>query len=176
MRKITKKPLIPIGMVWVVLLVFSCDEKPKTNTPPAADPLYPPASLPVETLTIAGESFTIELAFQRHTRLKGLMFRDSLPSNTGMLFLFDREKPRSFYMKNCLIDLDILFLKATGVIAQITTMKTPIPGKPLIYYPCEIPVKYVLELPAGTAQRLGIKAGQKIILTSRITNALPDSD
>lgn len=171
----SKKLLIPITLVWVVSQVFSCD-KSKSNAPAAPDSLPSSVSLPVEKLTIGGEVFTVELAFQQHSRLRGLMFRESLPANAGMLFLFDREKPRSFYMKNCLIDLDILFIKADGEIALISTMKTPEPGKPLIYYPCEIPVKYVLELPAGTAQRLGIKAGQKIILTSRIANALPDPD
>jgi len=176
MRKNTKKLLISTGLVWVVSVISSCDEKPKSNTASPADPFSSAVSLPTERLTIGGEVFTVELAFQQHTRLRGLMFRESLPANAGMLFLFEREKPRSFYMKNCLIDLDILFIKADGEIARISTMKVPEPGKPLIYYSCETPVKYVLELPAGTAGRLGIKAGQKIVLTSRITNALPDPE
>ena len=168
---------IKIGILIVIVSIagFSCDKKDgPEDTAPLPLPAYQMPTIPSETLTIASETFTVELAFQNHTRLKGLMFRDHLSPNSGMLFLYEREKPRVFYMKNCLIDLDILFIKASGEIAQITTMKVPAPDKPLIYYPCETPVQYALELPVGTASRLGLAVGQKINLTKRIRNILPD--
>jgi hypothetical protein len=161
----------------VCIAGFSCDDETGTSeSVPVSSSVnqLPPA--PTETLTIGGETYTVELAFQRHVRQKGLMFRDQLEPNTGMLFVFAHEKPRVFYMKNCLIDLDILFMKASGEIAQITTMKVPEPGKPLIYYRCETPVQYAMELSAGTVACLGLEVGRKIALTRRIRNILPDPD
>ena len=65
-------------------------------------------------------------------------------------------------MKNCLIDLDAVFIKADGTIANIVNMKVPVQDKSLKYYRSKGPIKYAIELPAGTALRLGLAAGQKI--------------
>ena len=134
------------------------------------------SSLPTADINLAGENFTVELAFTDRTRRKGLMFRSHLPDHTGMLFIFADSRQRSFYMKNCLIDLDILFITADGTIATVTTMTVPTPGKPLKYYPSGVPTKYALELPAGTAARLKLKVAQKIELPPRIRNITPKPD
>ena len=98
---------------------------------------------------------------------KGLMFVKHLPADEGMLFVFDKEEPHYFWMKNTLIDLDIIFLSADGVITQLYE-KVP---HTYTYTPeSEIPVvggmaQYVLETAAGTAARHGLKSGDKIIFT-----------
>jgi len=153
-----------------------CKKQPEPNQPALNlfNPAPPP--LPTETLALGTESFTVELAFTRAARNRGLMFRPELPPNAGMLFVFDKTIPQNFYMKNCLIDLDLLYLDDTGQVTKIITMQKPVPGQPLLYYSSDVPVKYALELPAGTARRLNLAPGQKIPLPSRIRTIIVDPD
>ena len=73
-------------------------------------------------------------------------------------------------MKNCLIDLDALFIDPNGKIVKIVTMKAPIPGEPLMEYCSDLPVKYALELPAGSATRLSLRPGQIISWPEEVVN------
>ncbi len=166
---------------WLGILLTApagCKKQSDTSYQPSAvSPLSSTlAPLPTETILLAGQSFTVELAYKNHTRQQGLMYRKELAPNAGMLFLFASEKKRTFYMKNCLIDLDILFLRADGTIVKLDFMKVPRPGTSLTYYSSEFPAQYALELPAGTIERLGLKTGQKILFPPRILNILPDPD
>ncbi|MFC1809692.1 DUF192 domain-containing protein [Candidatus Omnitrophota bacterium] len=72
--------------------------------------------------TLGGVEVSLEVADDVRTRTRGLMYRKSLPENYGMIFIFDTEKMRSFWMKNTLIDLDIAFLNKEGVIVDIKRM------------------------------------------------------
>jgi len=90
---------------------------------------------------------------------RGLMYRTSLAENAGMLFLFDQSRDVSFWMKNTLISLDVLFIRDDGIITKIaartkTNDLTPIPS--------EGPVASVLEIKGGEAERLGIKVGDSV--------------
>jgi len=152
--------------------LISCEKPAPTSDSTAA----PAPSLPTEQLIVAGQNFTVELAYKRTTRARGLMFRKELPPDAGMLFIFAEAQPRSFYMMNCLIDLDLIFIEPTGRIAKITTMKAPLPGRPLIYYDCFSPVKYALELPAGTAGKLKLRPGARIELPAWLGRITPDPD
>ena len=95
---------------------------------------------------------------------KGLMFVKHLPENQGMLFVFTQEETQHFWMKNTLIDLDIIFLNSDGKINQIfeqvphTYTYTPDAHIPVV----SAPAQYVLEVPAGTAARHQLKIGEKI--------------
>ena len=130
--------------------------------------------LSTQMMKVGSRDFTVELAFTDQSRERGLMYRDKLGSNEGMLFIFPRERQLNFYMKNCLIDLDILYIRETGEIAKIMTMKKPQAGKPLADYYSDVPVKYALELPVGTAGELGLKKGDMIEIPSRVEKIRPE--
>jgi len=154
---------------------LSCE---KDSPPPDSSipPVIPVQTLPKVTLQIAGQPFTLELAVTRPARTRGLMFRKDLAPDTGMLFVFSNSQPRSFYMKNCLIDLDLIYLDPQGKIVSFTTMKMPVPGRPLQTYPSTGPAQYVIELSAGTAARLNLKSGQSIPLPRRVLTIIPEPD
>jgi len=103
--------------------------------------------------------FEVELATTPAEREQGLMFRKSLAPNAGMLFLYPNEQEVAFWMKNTLIPLDMLFLKADGSIARIAHDAVPLDETPI---PSNAAVKAVLEVNGGTAQALGIKEGDKV--------------
>ena len=164
-------------LLCLVVAVASCKKDPENDSstaPVNTDNTETSSSLPVDKLDVAGETFNIELAFTRASRTRGLMFRRELASNRGMLFIFDKSRLRSFYMKNCLIDLDAVFIKDSGEITAVATMTVPVPGRALRTYSSGAPVKYVLELPAGTARRLDLYPGRMITIPARIQNIIPD--
>jgi len=133
-------------------------------------------SLPTETITLADQTFTLELAYTRKARQRGLMFRKELATDRGMLFIFNKARSRSFYMKNCLIDLDIIFLDGQGNIVRMHHMKKPVPGATLETYSSEKPAQYALELPVDTIEKLKLRIGQTVQLPPRIRNIIPEPD
>ena len=133
-------------------------------------------SLPKEVFTIGGETFEIELAFTQKTRAQGLMFRESIGKNEGMFFVFQRPSIQQFYMKNCRVDLDILFIKEDGHIDKVAHMTVPLPGQKLKHYRSQTQVRFVLELASGTCNRLNLQPGQILELPKRIYRILPDKN
>ena len=134
------------------------------------------ATLPKEMFVIGGEPFEIELAYTHQARQKGLMFRKSVGQNEGMFFVFHRPRIQSFYMKNCLVDLDIVFIKESGEIDRIDRMTVPVAGKTLKNYFSRSAVRFVLELKAGSCERLGLKEGQILELPQRVFRIISDRD
>jgi uncharacterized membrane protein (UPF0127 family) len=102
-----------------------------------------------------------ELAETPEERQIGLMHRQYLADNHGMLFIYDREKLLSFWMKNTYISLDIIYFSANG--DWVSTARDTIPQS-LTTYPSLAPAQFVLELPAGHASRLNIGAGSKLMI------------
>lgn len=113
-----------------------------------------PAPLIAETAT-GEKTFSIEIADDPDERSMGLMHRRILPADRGMLFVFDRAQPVSFWMKNTPLPLDLVFIDAEG---RVRAVKQGEPFSEAAISP-DVPVQYVLELNAGTAQRLGISDG-----------------
>jgi len=103
--------------------------------------------------------FNIELALDEAQRARGLMFRDKLGPYDGMLFDFYREAPVSFWMKNTLIPLDMVFIAGDGTIRHIHANAVPLSTDAI---PSEFPVRAVLEINGGSARLLGIKPGDKV--------------
>ena len=129
------------------------------------EPLNPAKaqSLPTSPLTIQSSAglhkFVVELAVKQSERDIGLMHRNFLAADRGMLFDFHSERPQKFWMRNTFIRLDMLFVRASGEIAFIAENTTPHSEAPV--GPSQ-PVQAVLELPGGTAKRLGIKTGDVV--------------
>lgn len=116
---------------------------------------------PLEIHTAAGKvhHFRVELAADDATRERGLMFRTRLAPDHGMLFDFGRTFTVHMWMKNTRIPLDMLFIRADGVIARIAADTVPFSEETVS---SGNPVRYVLEVPGGTAARLGIRPGDRV--------------
>lgn len=112
---------------------------------------------------LKGQRFSVEIADDRESQAMGLMFRDSLPADHGMLFIFRSEQPRSFWMKNTRIPLDIMYftsdLKLINAVRAVPCRIQQCPS-----YPSDGPAMYVLELNAGTASELGLVPGDVMTL------------
>ena len=120
--------------------------------------------------------FRVEIVDTPDTRAQGLMFRDTLPEGTGMLFVYDQPQPLAFWMRNTRIPLDLLFIDAEGVIRHIHPQavpfdETPIPGaRPSDPDPARL---LVLEIGGGEAERLGLRPGMAIANPALPATALP---
>lgn len=118
----------------------------------------------LEALSIVGQGgqrqkFQVEVARNDADRAQGLMFRRSMPADRGMLFDFGKVEPVSMWMQNTYLSLDMLFIRPDGTIARIAAHTEPLSTRTI---PSGEPVLAVLELNAGTAAKLGIKAGDKV--------------
>jgi uncharacterized membrane protein (UPF0127 family) len=136
---------------------------------PAADAsALSPAGLQLVPLTIDSKgkrhTFTVEVAGTSQEQAQGLMFRTELAPDAGMIFPFPTLKPASFWMKNTVIPLDIIFVRADGSIESIAANTTPYS---LDAVSSQGPVAAVLELAGGRAAQLGIKPGDIVKLQTR---------
>lgn len=117
----------------------------------------------LETLTIASGSqrhaFQVEVMRTPDQRARGLMHRNYLPPDRGMLFDFGRTEPVAMWMQNTYIPLDMLFIRADGTVARIAENTEPLSTRTI---PSGEPVLSVLEINGGTAAKLGIKPGDKV--------------
>ena len=116
---------------------------------------------PVATVHTARGSVRIrlELALTPEAQERGLMYRSSLPEDQGMLFVFPADADHSFWMKNTLIPLDLLFIAADGTVVGLHANATPLSTASI---GVGRPSRYVLEVPGGNAARRGIAAGDRV--------------
>ncbi len=103
--------------------------------------------------------FEVDLATNDAERSRGLMFRKQLGAYEGMLFDFFQEMPVSFWMKNTLIPLDMVFIAADGTVKHVHANAVPLSTDAI---PSLYPVRAVLEINGGSAALLGIKPGDKV--------------
>lgn len=111
------------------------------------------------TVTLKGHKFDVEQANDPASQERGLMFRDSMPDDHGMIFNFADEQPRTFWMKNCRMPLDILYFDKNYKLVSAQQRVPACRSDPCPTYPSEGPAQYVLELNAGMADKLGVKPG-----------------
>ena len=120
----------------------------------------------IVSITVGNDIYHIEVARTREDQSRGLMYRESLGSDEGMIFIYEEDKKLSFWMKNTSIPLSIAFVAKDGTIKEIHQMKpeslTPVNSTHS--------VRYALELPSGSFQRSSVSVGDKIILSSLITD------
>jgi len=118
-------------------------------------------SSPLRVKTADGEHIlTVELALDRPSQERGLMFRRSMSADHGMLFIYHRERNIAMWMKNTILPLDMLFVRRDGTISKIVADTEPFSERII---PSDGPVYAVLELNAGTARRLAIRVGDRLI-------------
>ncbi|QPQ55172.1 DUF192 domain-containing protein [Allosphingosinicella flava] len=136
------------------------------NAQPQAQPTAPvrsEAGLRVVPLTIRADGrahlFQVEVAATPQEQGQGLMYRQTLAPNAGMIFPFEEPRIASFWMKNTLIPLDMVFIRADGTISSIAANTIPHSLTPV---QSSEPVAAVLELAGGRAAELGIEAGDKV--------------
>lgn len=142
--------------------------KPTPTTSPSTQPQAPR----IEELTIAGELYRLEVAADERARARGLMERDAIEDHHGMIFIFPEPALLSFWMKNCLIDIDVMFVDAHGVITATHTMRAEPLRRPresefayeqrLRKYTSRRPAQFAIELKAGEIDRLQLRPGQTI--------------
>jgi hypothetical protein len=109
----------------------------------------------------AGASFKVELAISPAERIRGLMGRKTLEAGRGMLFVFSLIEKQSFWMKNTLIPLDLVFLDSDYLVVDIKKNFLPCRSDFCEIYFSAAPAKYVLEINAGLVDEKGISIGQK---------------
>lgn len=114
-----------------------------------------------------GTPITAELALTGPERQRGLMFRDRIDEDQGMLFVFEAEEVNSFWMLNMKFPIDILWLDSNKRVVHIEAGVPPCPREPCPSYPTPAPALYVLELKSGVA------AAHKVALRDRIDFILP---
>ncbi len=123
------------------------------------DPAVPQPRVVIETSSGAKLAVAVELARTEPQRRKGLMDRASLPEDAGMLFLFDVSSDQSFWMKNTLIPLDMIFIDEEGRIAGIVESAEP---RTLTPRTVGKPSRYVLEVNGGWSRAHGVRAGDRV--------------
>jgi uncharacterized protein len=138
----------------LLLVAVSCGAAPPSPSKPAAtpEPAGPRVVLP------SGAVYRLELARTPEEQAQGLMFRESLPEKTGMLFLFGDKSVHRFWMKNTMIPLDMVWMDADGRVLFVSADTPPCKADPCPSYGPESPAATVLEIAGGKAakEKIGI--------------------
>lgn len=162
-RSWINQPYLWLGLV-VLLLSCSLGWPPVQSESSPGGPAIAgqPQSLPIEAVaTISTTRINLEVARTPNQQELGLMHRTSLADDQGMLFPFQPPRPVGFWMKNCLISLDIVFMRLGKVVA-IAANSPPCTEEPCPIYPSGAPIDQVIELRGGRAAELGLKVGDPI--------------
>ena len=157
-----------LTLALTAVLAFAAACSPQTGTAgPAATSTaakaHPVSGLPVIALTVvaAGRQhrFMVEVARSGEEQARGLMFRTAMAADEGMIFPMSPPRHASFWMKNTVIPLDIVYIGSDRRILNIAAQTVPYSEDPL---PSAGPVSGVLELVGGRAAQLGIKPGDRV--------------
>jgi uncharacterized membrane protein (UPF0127 family) len=143
------------------LIASGCNDTGVPGPPPVRrGPATPPSAAPTVQMRIGSGTFNLELARTVAETRRGLMHRDSMPPDHGMIFIFDRERTVGFWMKNTKIPLDIIYVDAGGRVVSTHKMH---PFDETSVYPAG-PYKYAIELNQGTVEKVGVKAGDVLAI------------
>ena len=116
------------------------------------------------SVELKGQRISVEVADTEAAREHGLMERTQMAKDDGMLFVFDDEAPRSFWMKNTRIALDMLFFDGERRLLSVQHDVQPCTADPCPGYSSGAPARYVLELNAGQARALGVAPGDELTI------------
>lgn len=143
------------------VILLSCNDGPKQviKTEPVAFTKEGELTLfRAETDSVLSK-LNIEIADNEYETETGLMYRQDMAENQGMLFVFPDQAMHSFYMKNTEFPLDIIFIKSDMSVASFQENAQALSEASL---PSKVPVQYVLEVNAGLVEKWGLKVGDKI--------------
>jgi uncharacterized membrane protein (UPF0127 family) len=143
-----------VAAVALALLLQSCHHAPASG-------------LPVTTMNISSQTFTIEIATSDADQAIGLMHRDSMDSDHGMIFVNHDEEVRTFWNHDVHFPLDLVFLNASGNIVSMKMM----PAWDESSFSSEVPAQFALEFNAGTAKKIGLTVGEHIDIPPAATSA-----
>ncbi len=132
--------------LWIVIGVTSC-----IHAEVRMIPLY-----------IGSEKFTVEIADTMEKQAIGLMFRKNVPDDFGMLFIYNVEDYHGFWMKNCLVHLDIIYLNKEKQVVDMYINVPPCKEDPCKTYVTRVPAQYVLELRGNRTKEINLKIGDSI--------------
>ncbi|MDX2243285.1 MAG: DUF192 domain-containing protein [Leptolyngbyaceae cyanobacterium bins.302] len=172
-RSLRQRHYAGVGVVvGLSMLILSCasstpETPPETNSGQVVQISNSGQSLPVSAkVNLGGQVIQLEVAKTPEQQAMGLMFRSELEPNRGMLFPFNPPRPVTFWMKNVLIDLDMVFLR-NGKVVAIASNVPPCKADPCpVYGPATAVIDQVIELRGGRAKELGIKAGDRLTIQS----------
>jgi uncharacterized membrane protein (UPF0127 family) len=147
-----------VPAVGLAVLLAGCGT---AESAPAGGSPTPPQHPQIQLLPLGGAPVpvVVEVVATPSLRQRGLMYREELPEGHGMLFIFPASTPLSFWMKNTLIPLDILFIEEGGRIVRIHQNTTPHSEAPL---PSGAPARFVLEVAGGWTARIGVREGDTV--------------
>lgn len=128
-------------------------------------------TLPKIEITLNEKKILVEVADEPHERGKGLMFRKEMPADQGMLFVYDKEEHRSFWMKNTYIALSIAYLDQNGKIVHIADMKP----QDETSVPSIFPAQYALEMNQGWFEKYNVEVGMTVKLRDVTEEASRDT-
>ena len=129
----------------------------------------------VQLLGAAGArspEISAEVAATPSSRQIGLMYRKTLGETDGMLFVFPKEEPLSFWMRNTYVELDIIYLDKGLKVVSVVHRAVPLTETPR---PSGKPAQYVLEVVGGSAKRWGVEPGWNAVIQGELPNAIGDS-
>jgi uncharacterized membrane protein (UPF0127 family) len=115
-----------------------------------------------DSVSLRGHRFYVELAITAEERSRGLMFREQLEPDKGMLFIFEQEGVYPFWMKNVVIPLDIIWIDKDGKVVAISKDTRPCTEEPCPSINPGLKARYVLELCGGTADKIGLVVGEEV--------------
>jgi uncharacterized membrane protein (UPF0127 family) len=134
-----------------------------TAAPPGATKPATVAGAVARTVTMkmGNDTFHLEVAANDRDRARGLMYRESMPIDHGMIFVFGPDQEREFWMRNTLIPLDIIYVNGAG---RIVSIKHGVPLQEDPTVPSDEPMKWAIELNEGVAGATGLRVGSKLAI------------
>lgn len=135
---------LPLCLVVLALVLGACASEPKVK--------------------IGGHTVTVEVVTRPEDQALGLMFRDQMPLDHGMLFIYSSESMLSFWMKNTRIPLDILYFNAELELITLIHEAQPCRTPKCPSYPSQAPARYVLEVNGGLAREWQLALGDRLVL------------
>jgi uncharacterized membrane protein (UPF0127 family) len=145
---------------WLLLIFCAIACTANANDAATLDRIFPRSTLQIATPDARLHTFQVWIAEDDARRARGLMFVRALGEQEGMLFIYGEEQPVSMWMKNTYISLDMLFVGADGRVERVVENTEP---ESLKTIESKAPVLAVVELKAGTAARLKIRPGARVI-------------